>query len=501
MLPSDRTADARGLRFPFDLEMARLPERFYARVALEPVAAPRLITFNRRLADELGLEVTDADEATLARVFSGSATLAGAEPIALAYAGHQFGQFVPQLGDGRALLIGEVLDRGGARRDLQLKGSGPTPWSRDGDGRAALGPVLREYLVSEGMHALGVPTTRALAAVLTGEVVFRERRLPGAVLTRVAASHVRVGSFQYFAARGDLDAVRRLADLVIGRHYPALRDHEDRYLELLGAVIERQAGLVARWMCIGFVHGVMNTDNTAVSGETLDYGPCAFLDGYDPATVFSSIDSFGRYAYVNQPAAAQWNLARFAESLLGLIDESPARAVERATPLVSGFAGLFEAGRLEGMRAKLGLTSAEEADAALVADWLELLHTHEADFTLSFRRLCDLASPAEAIRPTGRLWDSPATRAWEARWRARFGRDPKPAAERVLAMRARNPLCIPRNHRIEEVIEAAVAGGDFAPFHRMLEAVTHPFEARTGCEHYAEAPRPEERVLRTFCGT
>jgi len=333
------------------------------------VAQPRLIKLNEALAAELGLEWRSLDSAALAAIFSGNSIPEGAEPIATAYAGHQFGQIVPQLGDGRAILLGEVLDRAGRRRDIQLKGSGRTPYSRGGDGRAALGPVLREYLVSEAMHALGIPTTRALAAVATGEVVFRGARLPGAILTRVAASHIRVGTFEYFSVRRNHEALRSLADYAIDRHYPELAAAAKPYLELLRAVCGRQAALVADWMRIGFIHGVMNTDNTAISGETIDFGPCAFMDVYDPATVFSSIDSMGRYAYANQPPAAQWNLARFAEALLPLIDADTSRAVDAAGPIVESFQGSFEAHWLSAMRKKLGLAHPEEGDLALIRDW------------------------------------------------------------------------------------------------------------------------------------
>ena len=441
----------------------------------------------------------------------------GAEPLALAYAGHQFGQFVPQLGDGRALLIGEVRDLDGARRELQLKGSGPTPWSRDGDGRAAVGPVLREYLVSEAMHALGIPTTRSLAAVLTGERVYRERPLPGAILTRVASSHLRVGTFQYFAVRGDLDAVRQLADLAIERHYPDSGAGTDRHERLLAAVTARQAALIARWMCVGFVHGVMNTDNMAISGETLDYGPCAFLDVYDPRTVFSSIDSLGRYGYANQPAAAQWNLARFAETLIELIDPDLDRAVARATEIVTGFKTHYEAGWLTGMRAKLGLSRQENEDLLLVTDWLGLLRDESCDFTLSFRALGEVAlrgSAADAMAgaaagaagshtttPGAGPWNAPRYRTWEARWRARLEREGRPLAACVGLMRSSNPVYLPRNHRIEELIEAAVERDDLEPFHAMLEALSQPYLERAGLERYREPPAPQERVLRTFCGT
>lgn len=505
---SDCTAARPTLRFPFDNSIARWPGRFYARLEPTSVAAPRLIVLNHTLAAQLGLGLEPFDADTLAAFFSGNRLPEGAEPIALAYAGHQFGHFVSQLGDGRALLLGEIRAPDGRRYDLQLKGSGPTPFSRDGDGRAALGPVLREYLVSEAMHALGIPTTRALAAVLTGERVYRERPLPGAVLTRIAASHIRVGTFEYFAARGDLEAVRTLADFVIERHYPELAAEADRYVLLLRAVAGRHARLVAQWMGVGFVHGVMNTDNMAVSGETLDFGPCAFLDVFDPRTAFSSIDSFGRYAYGRQPAAAQWNLARFAETLLELIDADRERAIARATETVAAFTSEFEAAWQATMRAKLGLVRVETEDAALIADWLELLRTEGADFTLSFRELCTAAAahPAEedavaAQSPGAALAARSGYQTWLARWRARGAREPGSTAERAARMRRHNPAYIPRNHRIEAVIAAAVEREDLAPFHTLLDVLGQPYLERPGLERFCELPRPEERVLRTFCGT
>ena len=493
---------------PFDAGMrlqpgySRLPERFFARLAPVPVAAPRLIALNAALAAELGLDVAVASDERWAELFSGNRLPAGADPIAMAYAGHQFGQFVPQLGDGRALLLGEVVDRAGRPRDVQLKGSGRTPFSRRGDGRAALGPVLREYLVSEAMHALGVPTTRALAAVSTGETVQREASLPGAVLTRVAASHVRVGSFQYFAARGDTEALRQLADYVIGRHYPACAEAENPALALLAAVVEAQASLVARWMHLGFIHGVMNTDNMALSGETIDFGPCAFLDSYDPAAVFSSIDGFGRYAYANQPLAAQWNLARLAEALLPLLDPVPERAVELATAVVEGFTSRHAEHWLAGMRAKLGLVTAAAGDEALVRDFLGLLQRGAADFTSSFRALCAAAADPAADSQMHRLLGDPgAYDAWSTAWRARLDLEAQTPSQRAAAMRRVNPVYIPRNHRVEEIIAAAVERGDFAPFRELQGALAQPFEEDARFAHYALPPRPHERVLHTFCGT
>jgi serine/tyrosine/threonine adenylyltransferase len=482
---------------------ADLPERFFARVNPTPVAKPRLLKFNHALGAELGLDMEGESAEALAALFSGNVIAPGLTPIAMAYAGHQFGQFVPQLGDGRAILLGEAVDIAGVRRDIQLKGSGRTPYSRGGDGRAALGPVLREYLVSEAMHALGIPTTRALAAVSTGESVFREQgALPGAIVTRVAASLVRVGTFQYFAARDDIEAVRALADYVIGRHYPTLRGAEKPYLELLRAVTGAQASLIANWMNVGFIHGVMNTDNMTVSGETIDFGPCAFMDTYDSAAVFSSIDRHGRYAFGNQPQAGVWNLARLAETLLPLIDDDPERAVQLATEVISAFAERFGAARLAGLRRKLGLSTCEAGDAALAEDLLDAMQRNHADFTLTFRALCGAAETPQADAPLGRLFENPREFAeWAARWRMRLAREPQNPRERAAAMRRANPGIIPRNHRIEQVILAAVEADDLAPFDKLATALSQPYEPLEGFEAYAEPPQPGERVLQTFCGT
>jgi len=480
---------------------ARLPERFFARMEPTPVADPRLLRFNHPLAADIGLDVAGRDDAALAALFSGNARFPGTEPIAAVYAGHQFGHFVPQLGDGRALLLGDAWGRDGMRRDIQLKGSGRTPYSRGGDGRAALGPVLREYLVSEAMHALCIPTTRALAAVATGESVFREETLPGAILTRVAASHVRVGTFQYFAARGDTDGVRLLADYVIDRHYPQASSDERPYLALLRAVIEAQASLVAAWMHVGFIHGVMNTDNMAVSGETIDFGPCAFVDSYDPGAVFSSIDRQGRYAYGNQPHAAAWNLARFAETLLPLIDSNAERALALAEESMAVFSTRYADLWLAGMRRKLGLSAPQEGDAALAEELLDAMHRNHADFTLTFRRLCAAAASASADEGVRTLFASPSDYdRWAVRWRARLTHDPVDAAARAAAMRRVNPEYIPRNHRIEQVIRAAEKQ-DFGPFAEMSEALSQPYRPREGFDSYAHPPQPGERVLHTFCGT
>jgi len=481
---------------------AGLPERFFARVNPVPVAKPRLLRFNDALGAELGLDIGGLDTAALAGTFSGNVIPPGTEPIAMAYAGHQFGHFVPQLGDGRAILLGEARGHAGVRRDIHLKGSGRTPFSRDGDGRAALGPVLREYLVSEAMHALGIPATRALAAVATGEQVFREEALPGAILTRVAASFVRVGTFQYFAARDDVDAVRLLADYVIDRHYPEAKTDQRPYLALLRAVTDAQASLIAGWMHVGFIHGVMNTDNMAVSGETIDFGPCAFLDVYDPAAVFSSIDRQGRYAYGNQPHAALWNLARFAETLLPIIDAGADRAVELAGEVLATFSSRFSDLSLAGVRGKLGLSSREDGDAALAEDLLDAMHRNQADFTLTFRRLCDAAEGAAGDAGVRSLFVNPREYdEWASRWRARTAREPLEPRARAEAMRQVNPAVIPRNHRIEQVINAAVEGQDFEPFAKLSAVLSQPYRSQEGFESYADPPQPGERVHKTFCGT
>ncbi|HUY83873.1 MAG TPA: YdiU family protein [Steroidobacteraceae bacterium] len=481
----------------------RLPERFYARVAPVPVARPRLIAFNGALATELGLDVDGVDDEALAALFSGNERAGEGETFAVAYAGHQFGQFVPSLGDGRAILIGDASDGDGLMREIQLKGSGRTPFSRGGDGRAALGPVLREYLVSEAMHALGVPTTRALAAVATGETVWRDGPLPGAILTRVARSHVRVGTFEYFAARADRDALELLVEHVIRRQFPEALDEPRPALALLSATVERQASLVAQWMLVGFVHGVMNTDNTSVGGETIDYGPCAFLDVYDPATVFSSIDHGGRYAYANQPHAARWNLARLAETLMPLIDPAAERSLELANAALAEFPRQFEARWLEGMRRKLGLAGERAGDAELVRSWLDALYRNRVDYTLGFR---GLAAEAEGAAPGAAraLFAEPAEfDHWAQSWRARLAQDSAmPPGARSAAMRRANPAIIPRNHLIEHAIAAAVADADLSAFTGLSIALARPFdEPRGRTAEYARAPSPAERVTRTFCGT
>jgi serine/tyrosine/threonine adenylyltransferase len=493
------------VRFGFDNTYARLPERFYARVNPIPVAVPRLIKVNSELARQLGLDPNALASPEGVAILAGNTIAEGSEPLALAYAGHQFGHFVPQLGDGRANLLGEVLGRDGLRYDIQLKGSGPTPFSRRGDGRAALGPVLREYIVSEAMAALGVPTTRALAAVTTGQQVIREAVLPGAVLTRVAASHLRVGTFQYFAARGDVEGIRQLADYAIARHYPEAAQAKQPYRALLDGVIARQAKLVAQWMLLGFIHGVMNTDNTSISGETIDYGPCAFMEAYDPDKVFSSIDHQGRYAYGNQPNAMQWNLTRLAESLLPVLETEAGNkeaALASAIEALSAFMPQFEAARIAGLRRKLGLFEEREGDAALAEDLLERMAANRADFTLTFRRLCDAAAGPQGHLLVRTLFADPnAYDSWAFKWSRRLEEEPTSTQERVAAMRKANPAFIPRNHRVAEVIDAAVWQQNFQPFEDLLDVVSRPYEDRPELEQYAVPARPEECVSQTFCGT
>ncbi|WP_440409772.1 protein adenylyltransferase SelO [Neorhizobium petrolearium] len=485
--------------FQFDNSYARLPDRFFASVYPEPVAGPKLIKFNQELAEELGVEADFSDPARLAAILAGNVVPPGASPIAMAYAGHQFGNFVPQLGDGRAILLGEVVDRNGKRRDIQLKGAGPTPFSRRGDGRAALGPVLREYIVSEAFAALGIPSTRALAAVATGEPVYRERVEQGAVFVRVAASHVRVGTFQFFAARGDNDGVKLLADYVIERHYPELKDEENRYLALLRAVALKQADLIARWLGVGFIHGVMNTDNMTISGETIDFGPCAFLDEYNPMKVFSSIDQMGRYAYRNQPGIGQWNIARLAECLLPLLDSDEEKAVNAANAVLTEFGERFQSEWLTVFRKKIGLFSGADGDGELIQALFAAMHEGEADFTLAFRRLADAAEGRDDAF-LACFVDPAKAQDWLTAWRERLVGEDRSGGERAAAMRAVNPAVIPRNHRVEEAI-AAANYGDFSFFERLLEALENPYDDRPEFADLMAPPKPEERVTQTFCGT
>lgn len=496
--------------FPFDNRYARLPGSFFAQVDPTPVSAPRWIAVNRTLSESLGIdaEALESDEGL--SYLSGNASPPGAEPLAMAYAGHQFGGFVPQLGDGRALLLGEVIAQDGERRDIQLKGSGPTPFSRRGDGRSALGPVIREYLVSEGMAALGVPTTRALAAVWSGDTVAREEVEPGGVFTRVARSHLRIGTVEYFAARGESDHVGILVDHALERHDPEALEAPNRALALLESVSRRQAELVAGWMGIGFIHGVMNTDNMSLSGETIDYGPCAFLDAYDPAKKFSYIDQRGRYAYANQALIAQWNLARLAEALLPRAAEEEAggqgAAVEKAAAVIEAFPGHFESARREIFAAKLGLPSDDAEANSLADDLLALMHEHEVDFTLAFRRLetevdrTGEEDPGDRT-PFGELFPEVSLVAdWLTRWRSQWQANSVEGEMLRSRLKAANPAIIPRNHRIEEAIQAG-RREDFAPFHRLLEALSAPFDDRPEFAEYEAPPRRHEEVEVTFCGT
>ena len=471
-----------SLRIPFNNSYASLPEAFFAAQSPKTVAAPELIAFNDKLAEELGITGAPSDDLTA--VFSGNRVPDGAAPLAQLYAGHQFGTYNPQLGDGRALLLGEVIDRAGQRRDIQLKGSGPTPYSRAGDGRSWLGPVLREYVVSEAMHSLGVPTTRALAATTTGEAVYRESVLPGAVFTRVASSHIRVGTFQVFAHRGQVEPLKRLTDYTIARHYP----NADGPLGLLRAVVAAQAELIPAWMSFGFIHGVMNTDNCTISGETIDYGPCAFLDVYHPAKVFSSIDQMGRYAYGNQPRIAVWNMAQFATALIQQLDD-PQTGVEEASEIVHAMPAQIEAHWLSRFGRKIGIAEADSSDASLIEDLLVRMAEQRADFTNTFHALLAGNARDQFIDPT--TFD-----AWETAWLSRLEQESDPEA----VMRKANPVFIPRNHRIEEMIAAAVAG-DFAPFHRLNDVLSRPFEPQPEHGELARAPSANEVVTATFCGT
>ena len=481
----------------FDNSYVRLPEALYSRVAPVPVARPGLAVLNAGLAAELGLDAELLAGPEGAEIFAGNRLPEGAEPIAQAYAGHQFGNFT-NLGDGRAVLLGEQITPRGERFDVQLKGSGPTPYSRRGDGRAALGPMLREYIVSEAMHALGIPTTRSLAVATTGEQIVREEMLPGAVLTRVAASHIRVGTFEYASALGDRALLEALVEYTLQRHYPEIVGAENPALTLFEAALERQAALVARWLGVGFIHGVMNTDNMALSGETIDYGPCAFMDAYDPATVFSSIDRGGRYAYGNQPQIVHWNLARLVEALLPLIDEDREQAIAAGEGALGRFPERFRHHYAAGLRAKLGLAGEEDGDLDLAKELLSWMREAGADFTNSFAAL---TLSAASGRPEGELsFAGGAFRAWHEKWTARLQRQSLPREEVVSIMRKANPVVIPRNHRVEEAL-AAAADGDFGVMNRLVAVLQRPFEQSAENEFYRAAPEPGGERYRTFCGT
>jgi len=478
----------------FDNSYAKLPNHFYSKTLPTPVANPKLIKLNDQLAKELGLNIKELKSGKGATFFSGNFIAPGSKPIALAYAGHQFGNFVPQLGDGRAVLLGEIIDKQGRRFDIQLKGSGQTPFSRRGDGRAALGPVIREYILSEAMNSLGVNTARSLAFVTTGEPVFREAELPGAIITRVASSHIRIGTYEYFAARGDVDALKTLSDYTISRHYPECADAENPYILLFKKVMNAQAKLIASWMHIGFIHGVMNTDNTSIAGETIDYGPCAFMDEYNPGQVFSSIDHQGRYAYANQPYIAQWNLARFAQSILPLLNEDMKKSIEIAEELLSEFPAIYESYWLAGMRKKIGLFTNNEGDTKLIKELLNIMHQNKFDFTNIFRKLSD-------VEGFDILLNNSEFQEWNVKWKNRLGSENKNSNDHRKLMKSVNPVFIPRNHRIEGIIKSAVNENDYAPMNEMLKVLSKPYNEQLDFLHYAIPPKPEERVTATFCGT
>ncbi|HUR79074.1 MAG TPA: YdiU family protein [Acidimicrobiales bacterium] len=493
-------ATAMAPRVDLDDSFARDLTGMYEAWRAATAPAPGLALLNEDLASEVGLDAAELRSEAGVALLVGNASPEGSTPIAQAYAGHQFGGYSPRLGDGRALLVGELVDEQGRRRDLHLKGSGRTPFARGGDGKAALGPMLREYVIGEAMHALRIPTTRALAVTTTGERIRRDDgMLPGAVLTRIASSHLRVGSFQYAAASGDSTLLRRLANYAIDRHHPAARDAANPYLGLFDAVLHVQAELVARWMLVGFIHGVMNTDNMTISGETIDYGPCAFMDAFDPTTVFSSIDHGGRYAYGNQPAIAQWNLARLAEALLPLIDEDTDTAVAAATEVLRSFPDRYKTAWVTGMRTKLGVVGEAPGDDNLMADFLGLLHTQSVDLTLAFRGLSGVVR-GDAASARARFADPTSFDAWTQRWLARLDLSPRDSSARADAMDEVNPVYVPRNHLVEQALAAATVG-DLVPLERLLDVLVRPFEQRPGLERYAEPAPAGGACYKTFCGT
>lgn len=477
-----------------DNSYARLPKSFFSSLSLNPVRSPKLIILNDPVATSLGLDVQTLQSNDGVAVLAGNQIPVGSSPIAQAYAGHQFGHFT-MLGDGRALLLGEQITPLGDRVDIQLKGSGRTPYSRGGDGRAALGPMLREYIISEAMYALGIPTTRSLAVVTTGESIIRETEQPGAIMTRVAASHLRVGTFQYASKWGTVEELRALADYTLQRHFPKADTDENQYLFLLKEVIKRQASLIARWQLVGFIHGVMNTDNMTISGETIDYGPCAFMDAYDPATVFSSIDVRGRYAYGNQPRIAVWNLARFAETLLPLLHDNEKQAVKLAQDAVSDFNELYHRNWLVGMRAKLGILDEESQDESLIEGLLHMMHKYHADYTNTFRALTFDKQEDTALFGTAEFTE------WYELWQARLGRHQEEKASSNQLMRNSNPAVIPRNHRVEEALEAAVKHGDYSVMERLLDVLSRPYAHSIEQADYSTLPAPSSCPYRTFCGT
>ncbi len=491
--------------FDFDNSYVNLSPKLFSNQSPTPVSNPSMIALNHTLVEQLGLNTSDFQTDEGLAVLSGNRIPSGAEPIATAYAGHQFGNWVPQLGDGRAVLLGEIVNKEGTRYDIQLKGAGPTPYSRNGDGRAAVGPVVREYVVSEAMAALGVPTTRALAAVSTGDTVRRETLLPGAILTRVASSHIRVGTFQFFAARRDTETIKLLTDHVISRHYPQLRDASNPPLALLAETLKQQVELIAHWQSIGFIHGVMNTDNASVAGITIDYGPCAFMDTYHPSTVFSSIDHASRYAYQNQPSIAQWNMANLAQCLLAIIDEDEDKALQAAQDVIDSFPALFSESYLSRFRHKLGLSTEQENDEKLIADFLVLMQESHMDFTNTFRQLSTQmddvqANTLQAQNNTDSFFEKSETQQWISRWHARMQRDNNSTEARVEIMHQNNPAYIPRNHKVEQIIAAATEQ-NYKPMEQMLSVLSNPYKEQPNMQAYAQAPNEDEIVRATFCGT
>lgn len=479
--------------FNFNNTYIHLPKAFYTELSPVPVRKPEMVTFNAPLASDMGLDFSGINTDAKAALFGGNIMPEGAEPLAQAYAGHQFGHFT-MLGDGRAIVWGEHITPSGQRLDIQFKGSGPTPYSRGADGRAVIGPMLREYIISEAMHALNIPTTRSLAVVTNGEKVYRETGMPGAILTRVASSHIRVGTFEYAALQQDKGIIQTFVNYTIDRHYPWIKEEQNKTLSLLKAVIEKQADLIVHWMRVGFIHGVMNTDNMTLSGETIDYGPCAFMDAYNPSTVFSSIDHMGRYAYANQPNIAQWNLARLAETMLPLLDDEIEKAADTIEEVVSGFALLYKDKWLSMMRAKLGLFGVRAEDESLINDLLGWMQRVGADYTNTFQHLTE-----EKI-PQGEPYNDRAFKEWYTHWQAQLAKNTKPLKSSLSLMRANNPAVIPRNHKVEQVLDAAT-NGDLKPLKNLLNALQEPYKNRSNLKPYQSSPEPEDRVYQTFCGT
>jgi len=482
----------------FSISYTGLGDHFYEKINPAPVEEPRLFLWNNKLDGELLIsEKLNLTTDGLAQIFSGNTRLPGSEPIAIAYAGHQFGNFVPQLGDGRAHLIGEVVDQNGLRKDIQLKGSGQTSFSRNGDGRCALGPAIREFVMSEAMHAMGIPTTRCLSVTTTGESVYRETPQPGAVVTRIASSHLRVGTFEYFAARNNYQAINKLCDFAIDRHYPALRDAgPDRFKLFLEKVIEQQVKLVVDWLRVGFIHGVMNTDNTTISGETIDFGPCAMMGTYNPKTVFSSIDRHGRYAFGNQPTIAQWNMARFAETLLPLIDQDETQAIETASSLVNDFSKHFEQQYFQMMSRKIGLSQPHPSDHELITELLNQMETRQLDYTISFNQLTESLSSQVAENQIGAELD-----AWYINWKERLGQQPETVPEAQALMRQANPVVIPRNHHMEGVIQACIETGEASYTEDFIAALSSPYRVTEKTAQFQDAPADADSGYQTFCGT